>query len=60
MAEFFAMGGYGFYVWWSYGVAAVAVIAEILAVRAHKRSTLEEARLLQPEGFTVAATGGAR
>jgi heme exporter protein D len=60
MSEFFAMGGYGFYVWWSYGVAAVAVIAEILAVRARNRRTVEEARLLQPEGFTATATGGAR
>jgi heme exporter protein D len=60
MAEFFAMGGYGFYVWWSYAVAAVAVIAEIVSVRARSRRTLEEARLLQPEGFTAAATGGAR
>ena len=37
MAEFFAMGGYGFYVWWSYGVAAVVVIAEIVSVRARRK-----------------------
>ena len=44
MAEFFAMGGYAFYVWWSYAVAAAAVIAEIVSVRARGRRTLEEAR----------------
>jgi len=60
MAEFFAMGGYGFYIWWSYAVAAVAVIAEIVSVRARHRTTLEEARLLQPETVAAAATGGAR
>jgi heme exporter protein D len=60
MAEFFAMGGYGFYVWWSYAVAALVVIAEIVGVRARRKSTLEEARLLQPETFAATATGGAR
>ena len=60
MSEFFAMGGYGFYVWWSYGVAAVAVIAEIVSVRARRRRTIEEARLLQPESFAATAAGGAR
>lgn len=31
-AEFFAMGGYGFYVWGSYGVTALLIIAEIIWV----------------------------
>ena len=34
LAEFFAMGGYGFYVWGSYAACALAVAVEILAVRA--------------------------
>ena len=34
MNEFFAMGGYGFYVWGAYGVTALVVVAEVLAVRA--------------------------
>ena len=29
MTEFFAMGGYGFYVWGSYGVAILCVFFEI-------------------------------
>ncbi len=37
MAEFFAMGGYAFYVWGSFGVAAVLMIAEpILVARSHR------------------------
>jgi heme exporter protein D len=49
MSEFFAMNGYGFYVWSSYGVAALAVAVELLALRGRRRAVLEEARLAQPE-----------
>jgi heme exporter protein D len=31
--EFLAMGGYGFFVWGSYGVTALLIIAEVVAVR---------------------------
>ncbi len=34
LGEFLAMGGYGFYVWGSYAACALAVAAEIVAVRA--------------------------
>ena len=34
LAEFFAMGGYGFYVWGAYGLTAVLLVVEIIAVRA--------------------------
>lgn len=30
MSEFLAMGGYGFYVWGSYGVAALCIFLEVL------------------------------
>lgn len=33
IGEFFAMGGYAFYVWGSYAACALAITAEILAVR---------------------------
>jgi heme exporter protein D len=33
VGEFFAMGGYGFYVWGSYIACALAIAAEVLAVR---------------------------
>lgn len=36
-AEFFAMGGYGLYVWGSYGVAAACLAVEpLLAIRRHR------------------------
>ena len=33
MSEFFAMGGYGLYVWGSYGVAALCIAIEIWTLR---------------------------
>ena len=33
MMEFLAMGGYGFYVWGSYGVAALCIVIEILTLK---------------------------
>ena len=45
MTEFLAMGGYAFYVWGAYGVAALVVVAEILSVRTRRRVALAEARL---------------
>ena len=36
-SEFFAMGGYGFYVWGSYGVAALCMLAEpLMAIKRHR------------------------
>jgi heme exporter protein D len=39
--EFFAMGGYAFYVWGSYGVAAVLVVAELWLLVSRRRTLLE-------------------
>jgi heme exporter protein D len=39
-AEFWQMGGYGFYVWGSFGITALVVIGEIWQVRAKRRSLL--------------------
>ncbi len=38
MSNFLAMGGYGFYVWTAYGVTALAIVAELLALRARRRA----------------------
>lgn len=38
-AEFFAMGGYGRYVWGSFVVCVLAVIVEIVLVR-HRRDAI--------------------
>ncbi len=34
--EFLAMGGYGFYVWGSYGVAVLCICLEIFSLRNKK------------------------
>ena len=57
MTEFFAMGGYGFYVWSAYAVTAIAVVVEVWSVRSRRRAALDEARLTGPDNLS-AATGG--
>ena len=57
MTDFFAMNGYGFYVWSAYGVTALALLIEWRALRSRRRAVLEEARLVQPEA--PALTGAA-
>ncbi len=59
MSEFFAMGGYGFYVWMAYAALAVVLAIEVLAVRARRRTVVEEARLSAPESTTIAPGGTA-
>jgi heme exporter protein D len=50
MSEFFAMGGHGFYIWSSYGVTALFMIAEVIIVMRSKRSTWQRvARLVRAE-----------
>ena len=53
MSEFFAMNGYGFYVWSAYGVSALALAIELRALRSRRRAVLEEARLAQPDAPAV-------
>jgi len=41
-AEFFSMGGRGFYVWGSYGAFALAIAVEIVMLRARvKRAAMQ-------------------
>ena len=37
MTDFFAMGGYAWYVWGSYGVTVLVLVAEIVALRRRAR-----------------------
>jgi len=46
-AEFFAMGGYGLYVWGSYAMALLVMVAEPLLVVRRRRRALREARLAE-------------
>lgn len=43
-AEFFAMGGYGLYVWGSFGLTAAAVMFEIWQARAQRQAVLRSLR----------------
>ncbi len=50
VGDFLAMGGYGRYVWSAYGALALAVVVEVLGVRA---------RLARARRVTRALRGGA-
>jgi heme exporter protein D len=42
--NFWAMGGYGFYVWGSYAMVAAVIAIEIWRLRAQRRQATEEVR----------------
>jgi len=42
MSEFFAMGGHGFYIWMSFGVTALFMIIEVIAVMRSKKTVLKQ------------------
>ena len=44
VSEFFAMGGYAGYVWWSYGVAAACIALEIASLVARMRRARQNTR----------------
>ncbi|MFA6901512.1 MAG: heme exporter protein CcmD [Gallionellaceae bacterium] len=46
-AEFFAMKGYGLYVWGSYGAALLVFVIEIILVRHKRKLTLQQLRLMR-------------
>jgi heme exporter protein D len=44
LAEYFAMGGNGFYVWGAFGMTGLLIAVEIIAVRARLKAAREAAR----------------
>jgi heme exporter protein D len=44
VSEFFAMGGYAFYVWGSFGLTALVAVLEVLLLRKQRHTTLDELR----------------
>ena len=62
LADFLAMGGYGLYVWGSFGVTALIMAIEPIFVARHRKSTLTRLkRQLRAEGeaaFRRPAGGG--
>lgn len=45
MKEFFAMSGYGYFIWMSYGVTALFMIGEVIILIRSKKSVIK--RLLR-------------
>jgi heme exporter protein CcmD len=43
LQAFLSMGGYAFYVWTSYAIVALAIVIEIIAVRARLRRAMKSA-----------------
>ena len=41
-SDFWAMGGYGLYVWGSYAVVALAMLAEVLGARQRQRKAIAQ------------------
>jgi heme exporter protein D len=41
-AEFWAMGGYGLYVWGSFGVTALSLVVEVMWVKHARRQALAQ------------------
>lgn len=41
-ADFWAMGGYGFYVWGSYATVLAVVVIEIVLLRVRRRRAISE------------------
>jgi heme exporter protein D len=54
ISEFFAMGGYGFYVWGSFGLTAVVMLGEALQIRSQRAEVCRNLRNeLISEGASV-------
>lgn len=47
MKEFFAMGGFGFYVWSSFGMTALLMLAEVFYLKGQRQTILKRLRRLQ-------------
>jgi heme exporter protein D len=43
-SEFFAMGGYGFYVWGSFGVTALALVVEVWLIGRRRAAAVDAIR----------------
>ena len=44
VSEFFAMGGYAFYVWGSFGLTALVALGEVLLLRGKRQELLKHLR----------------
>ena len=44
ISDFFAMGGYGFYVWGSFGLTAVVMLGESVLIRSQRAKLISQLR----------------
>lgn len=44
ISDFFAMGGYAFYVWGSFGLTAAVMVGEMLLIRSQRKELLRNLR----------------
>ncbi|HMN64154.1 MAG: heme exporter protein CcmD [Burkholderiaceae bacterium] len=56
MIEWLAMGGYGFYVWSSYGMLAIALVVELVWLRRHRRESLRRVAEMRAERSMAGAS----
>jgi len=49
-ADFFAMKGYAWYVWGSYGVSLLLFFIEVVLVRHRRKIILQQLRLMRDAG----------
>lgn len=47
VSEFFAMGGYAFYVWGSFGLTTLVMLGEMLTIRAQRAELVRQLRTEQ-------------
>jgi heme exporter protein D len=50
LSDFLHMGGYGFYVWSSYGMCAALIGMELWSARARRRRAVAEAQRVAARG----------
>jgi heme exporter protein D len=52
MSEFFRMGGYGFYVWGSYGMLALCIAVELWQLKRRRAEARQRAQEAAEEIYT--------
>ena len=58
-SDFIAMGGYGLYVWGSFGVATLTMIFEVASLRSRRRALLRQVLRQEPDVRAQHIPGGA-
>lgn len=57
MSEFFAMSGYGYFIWMSYGITALFMLIEVIALLRGKRTVMKRLTRLANAESRKPATG---